>query len=62
MSDFIYENSFSYEANAIELLGYAQNDIVEAKSKLHNMPQSHMEKLSEASSLLREVSEYLYSI
>lgn len=62
MSNIAYENSFPYEANAIELLGYAQNDIVEAKNKLHNAPQNYFDKLNGAYLLLQEVQEALYKI
>lgn len=62
MSDISFGNSFPFEANAIELLGYAQNDIAEAKCKMDNAPQIYTQKLNQVSSLLHEVQEYLYSV
>lgn len=62
MDDISFRNSFPFEANAIELLGYAQNDIVEAKNKLHNAPQDYFDKLNGAYLLLQEVQEALYKI
>lgn len=49
-----------YELNAIELLGYAKNNIVEAKEKSMNISQELLDKLSLAYSLLDEVQECLF--
>lgn len=50
-----------FEPNAIELLGYAKNNLVEAKEKAINMPSEYKEKLSCAYSMLHEVQEYLFN-
>lgn len=57
----IEDYMFFIETNPIEILGYAKNDIAEAKGKSKNLPHEYMEKLSDAYALLNEVQEYLYS-
>lgn len=49
------------EPSAIELIGFAKNDIVDSKNLTADMPQEYKEKLSLAYSLLNEVQEYLYN-
>lgn len=50
-----------FETNSIELIGYAKNNIVEAKEKEINLPTEYIEKMEKAYSLLHEVQEYLYN-
>lgn len=49
-----------FELNAIELLGHAKNNIVEAKEKAPELSQEYLDKLSFAYSLLNEVQECLF--
>lgn len=46
--------------NSIELLGYAQNEIVQTIQAVRTLPQEQKEKLRTAYYLLKEVQEYLY--
>lgn len=50
-----------FEPNTIELLGYAKNNIVEAKEKAPNLPSEYKEELSRAYSLVHKVQEYLFN-
>lgn len=49
------------EANPIELLGYAKNEIVEVSSIVHTLPQELKDKLQVAYWYLHEVQEYIYN-
>ena len=67
MNDCYYDNLFFQELNPIELLGYAKNNIVEAKDyiieakdKADNLPKEYMEKLNTALLLIDNVQEYLF--
>ena len=48
------------EANPIELLGYAKNEIVEVSSIVHTLPQDLKDQLQVAHCYLHEVQEYIY--
>lgn len=61
MSKDIYNEIEWFELNAIELLGYAKNNLAEAKEKAISMPREYKEKLSCAYSMLHEVQEYLFN-
>lgn len=49
------------EPNAIELLGYAKNSIVEAMEQFSDFKQEHLQSLNEAYSLLDGVQNYLFN-
>lgn len=51
----------NFEPNAIELLVFAKNNIVETKEKENKLPVKHKNKLSIAYMLLDEVQEYLFN-
>ena len=51
----------NFEPNAIELLGFAKNNIVEAKETEHKLPIRYKNKLSIAYMLLDEVQEFLFN-
>lgn len=46
--------------NSVELLGYAQNEIVQTIQIVRTLPPEQKEKLRTAYYLLKEVQEYLY--
>ena len=46
--------------NSIELLGYAQNEIVQTIRAVRTLPQEQRDKLRTAYYLLKEVQDYLY--
>lgn len=50
-----------YEANSIELLGYAKNDIAEAEAKSADMPIKYKKQLRLVNDILTEVQEYLFN-
>lgn len=54
------ESLFYFEPNSIELLGYAKNNIAEAKEKATDIPQEYLDKLNAAFSLVNEVQEHLF--
>lgn len=49
------------EPNAIELLGYAKNSIIEALEHSSDFKQEHMQSLNKAYSLLDKVQDYLFN-
>lgn len=51
----------NFEPNAIELLGFAKNNIVEVKEKENKLPIRYKNKLSIAYMLLDEVQEFLFN-
>ena len=51
----------NFEPNAIELLVFSQNNIVEAKEKENKLPIRYKNKLSIAYMLLDEVQEFLFN-
>lgn len=53
----IYE---PHPTSEIELLGYAKNNIVEAKEMILSLPFEYWIMLSQAYEMLDEVQEYLY--
>ena len=44
----------------IELLGYSKNNIMEVKEKTEGIPQTYIDKLDQAYTLIDEVQKYLY--
>ena len=50
------------ELNSIELLGYAKNNVIEAKEKASNLPMEYKDKWNNAYSLLHEVQEYALQV
>jgi hypothetical protein len=61
--EWLEEDTFNYYSSVtpIELLGYSKNDIIEAKKMVENLPDTIIDKLNQAFSLLDEVQEYLYT-
>lgn len=49
------------EPNAIELLGYAKNDIVQVLQSTYTLPPELRKKLQEAYRYLSEGQEYLFN-
>ena len=45
----------------IELLGYAKNDIVEAKRLAYTLPKEQIDLLSKAYAILDGVQEYIFN-
>lgn len=62
MNEFQFEDLVPFEPNVIELLGFAKNNISEAKTKMPNISSVYLDRLNKAHSLLHEVQEYLYTI
>ncbi|MDY4231419.1 MAG: hypothetical protein SOX74_04965 [Candidatus Faecousia sp.] len=64
-NDPMYDASFDEElvpdANAIELLGYAKNNVVEILTSESELSGAQAQKLHQAYALLDEVQEYLYN-
>lgn len=50
-----------YPISAIELLGCAKNDIMEAEGKIRSLPYEQWVGLSKAREILNNVQEYLYN-
>lgn len=48
------------EPGAIELLGYAKNDIVQVKRIAFPLPEDQLIKLSVAYALLQDVQEHIF--
>jgi len=55
------DNYDYYLPNVIELIGYANNHISQAKELCSDLSDEWLEKLSQAYHLLEQVQEYLYS-
>lgn len=58
--DFNIEDIYT-EPCPIELLGYAKNDIVEAKRLAYTLPKEQLAMLSKAYALLDGVQEYIFN-
>ena len=58
--DFNAEELFP-EPCPIELLGYAKNDIVEAKRLAYTLPKEQIDLLSKAYAILDGVQEYIFN-
>lgn len=54
------ESCFEFSPSPIELLGYAKNNILEAKENIGELPDEYSLQLKKAFYLLNEVQEYLY--
>lgn len=50
-----------HEPCPIELLGYAKNDIVEAKRLAYTLPKEQIDQLSKAYAILDGVQEYIFN-
>lgn len=62
MKSFEYKDEFTYyEANSIELLGYAKNNIAEAEEKISGLPINFKKNLQLVNKLLTEIQEYLFT-
>ena len=63
-SMFLYlpasQSKSTRKPNSVELLGYAQNEIVQTIQVVRTLPPEQKEKLCTAYYLLKEVQEYLY--
>ena len=56
-----FDEEFVTEANTIELLGYAKNNVVEILTSESELSGAQAQKLHQAYALLDEVQEYLYN-
>lgn len=61
MYDASFDEELVPEANAIELLGYAKNNVVEILTSESELSGAQVQKLHQAYALLDEVQEYLYN-
>ena len=58
--DFNIEDIY-HEPCPIELLGYAKNDIVEAKRLAYTLPKEQIDLLCKAYAILDGVQEYIFN-